>query len=91
MTILGTKGRWFGIEFEQGNELADDLLVYVNNCGTFSESQGAPLLVRANLLTGITTVYIWADINQEDPTHEISLEGAMEDDSPAFHADESKT
>jgi hypothetical protein len=38
--------------------------------------EGCPILITFR--EGIPYVHIWADINQEDPTHIISLAGASE-------------
>lgn len=41
-----------------------------------TEGHGTPIFVE--YYEGQPKVYIWSDINQEDPTHAISLAGAME-------------
>jgi hypothetical protein len=76
MTIISAKGSQFELEFGPD----DSLLIHIRGCGTFGENRGAPILVKTNWRNDKPILYVWADINQEDPTHEISLEGAMEDD-----------
>lgn len=44
---------------------------------TAAEGHGFPIVVEFH--EGQFRVLIWSDINQEDPTHTISLEGARED------------
>ena len=43
---------------------------------TSIDGDGTPILISVH--DGIPKVTIWADINQEDPTHIISLAGASE-------------
>ena len=41
-----------------------------------AEGHGNPVLVE--FVNGTPRVFVWADINQEDPTHMIDLSGALE-------------
>lgn len=47
---------------------------YGDSCSTYDS--GVPVMLE--IWEGELRVLIWADINQEDPTHVISLEGARE-------------
>ena len=55
------------------------ILVAVQGYGDMPspDGQGQPILIEK--YNGELRVVIWSDINQEDPTHIISLEGARED------------
>lgn len=44
---------------------------------TAADGYGCPVLVE--LYNGRLTLHVWADINSENPTHSIDLEGARED------------
>ncbi len=46
------------------------------DCGS-TEGHGTPVFIE--LYKGELRVLVWADINQEDPTHVIPLGGARED------------
>jgi hypothetical protein len=46
---------------------------------TSVKGEGEPALVE--LRNGVPYVVVWGDINQEDPTHVVSLEGAAEVDN----------
>lgn len=54
----------------------DAIFLRLEGYGTAVENEGWP--IRIDWFHGHPTVYIWADINQEDFTHEISLEQALE-------------
>jgi hypothetical protein len=43
---------------------------------------GEPIFIEQN--NGRITVYLWADINQADPTHMIHLDGAREEQAPKY-------
>ena len=47
---------------------------YGDKCS--KDGQGAPILIE--LVDGQLRLIVWADINKEDPTHIISLEGARD-------------
>ena len=52
-----------------------------NACGTCDEQEigrGIKSFVAIEIWHGELRLLVWADINQEDPTHTISLEGARE-------------
>jgi hypothetical protein len=53
---------------------------YVRGYGvkTMMPGHGAPIYVEPDPTTGELFLYVWADINQEDDTHKISLAGAHE-------------
>ena len=52
--------------------------IYIEGYGvkTLQPGYGAPIFLGYN--EGKFTLYVWADINQEDPTHTIDLSGALE-------------
>jgi hypothetical protein len=54
--------------------------VHVRGYGTkpATAGHGAPILIEPDPATGELFLYVWADINQEDCTHKISLAGAHE-------------
>lgn len=62
----------------------DAIFVRLEGYGTAVEDEGWP--IRIDWFHGYPTVYLWADINQEDPTHVITLENALED--PTTHFEE---
>jgi hypothetical protein len=48
---------------------------------------GAPIFIE--LQDKVLMVHLWADINQEDPTHSVCMEGALEDKrAPSFREEE---
>lgn len=52
-----------------------------NTCGTCDEQEigrGIKSFVAVEIWQDELRLLVWADINQEDPTHIISLEGARE-------------
>ena len=55
------------------------LYLRIEGCGTATEADGWPICI--DWFHGEPTVYVWADIEQEGPTHTISLKGASEDES----------
>lgn len=57
----------------------DAIFLRLEGYGTAVESEGWP--IRIDWFHGYPQVYLWADINQEDPTHVISLEQALEEDA----------
>ncbi len=50
--------------------------VIIPGCGTQTEDNGAILYIE--IVDGKPVLYIWGDINQEEPTHKISLQYALE-------------
>lgn len=56
--------------------VGDAVFLRLEGYGTAVENEGWP--IRIDWFHGHPTVYLWADIKQEDPTHEISLEEALE-------------
>jgi len=61
-------------ELDQSN---DDLAVEIKGLGTLTELEGGRV-VWVEFYDGKWWVRVWADINQEDPTHNIDLSGALE-------------
>jgi hypothetical protein len=57
-----------------GNGITIRPIGYGEFCST--DGHGAPILIE--LQNGVPSVYIWADINQEDFTHKVTLENAAE-------------
>jgi hypothetical protein len=51
--------------------------VYVDGMGTKVEEEGAPMYLERNQ-DGGWTLYVWADINKEGPTHVIDMTQALE-------------
>ena len=64
-----------GIATEQGGAL----LIHVDGYGDFCSANGQGTVVVIELDEGCARILVWADINEEDPTHTISLEKARED------------
>ena len=56
--------------------LGDAIFLRFEGYGTHVENEG--WLIRIDFHHGYPIVYIWGDIRQEDPTHMISLEQALE-------------
>jgi len=52
------------------------ILVFLNGYSDCNTRGGGPVLVENR--EGIPYVVVWADVNEEEPTHVISLEGARE-------------
>jgi len=50
--------------------------VFISEHGVKTASHGAPIYLE--VLDNDVVLYIWADINQEDPTHIINLSQAKE-------------
>jgi len=50
--------------------------IVIPGCGTQTQDNGAPVYIE--IVDGEPVLYIWADINQEEPTHKISLQYALE-------------
>ena len=55
------------------------LLIHLDSYGDFCSADGQGTVAVVELADGCPRVLVWADINQEDPTHTISLENARED------------
>ena len=53
--------------------------IKLNGYGTAAAAPGFGDPVHIELYGGKPVVYIWDDINVEDPTHKITLEGAREE------------
>ena len=64
-----------GTVTEQGGAL----LIRLDGYGDFCSADGQGTVVALEVAEGYPRVLVWADINQEDPTHTISLENARED------------
>ena len=58
------------------------LLIHLDGYGDFCSADGQGTVVVVELANGCPRVLVWADINQEDPTHTITLEDAREDRGP---------
>jgi hypothetical protein len=52
------------------------VLVQPEGTGTMGDQNGSPVMVE--VYNGKPRVIIWADINQEDPTHIIELSQSLE-------------
>lgn len=52
--------------------------VYVDGMGTKVEEEGAPIHIEYNSGDGVWMLYVWADINEEGPTHIIDMTQALE-------------
>jgi hypothetical protein len=59
---------------------------YGDFCST--KGEGTPVLIER--FNGVLRVVIWGDINQEDPTHTISLEGARESEAAEWLRERNK-
>lgn len=64
------------VEVYGGAEESSAMFIHLEGTGTMAEANGWP--VRIDWYYGHPTVYIWADIDQEEPTHIISMEKALE-------------
>ena len=64
-----------GAVTEQGGAL----LIHLDGCGNFWSAGGQGTVVVVELANGCPRVLVWADINQEDPTHTICLKSTRED------------
>lgn len=58
-----------------GNGITIRPIGYGEFCSTM-DGHGTPILIE--LQNGVPVIYVWADINQEDNTHEITLGNASE-------------
>jgi len=56
----------------------DGILIKPKGYGDFCTDNGYGSPVLIELCNGHPRVVVWSDINQEDPTHIVSLEGAAE-------------
>jgi hypothetical protein len=54
------------------------VLIRPDGCGDACSQDGSGFPVLVELYGGDLRVVVWSDINQEDPTHIISLKGAAE-------------
>ena len=52
--------------------------LYFDGYGEFTAENHHGSPVYLELYDGVLKLYVWADINQEDPTHIIDLSGAKE-------------
>ena len=67
------------IRLETGcNDDGPYVLVRPEGSGDFGSGEGDGWPVLIEIYEGKPRVIIWSDINQEDPTHEIDLSGALE-------------
>ena len=71
----GQEGQLAGTATNQGGAL----LIHLEGHGAFSSPEGEGAVVAVELTDGRPQVIIWADINLEDPTHSVKLDGARED------------
>lgn len=58
----------------QGDEGVVDITP--KGAGTACRKGGPPISLQ--LVDGVLTLLVWADINQEDPTHRIDMSGSSE-------------
>ena len=63
--------------YTDANQSDDFLEIEIKGLGTLAE-QGDGRTVLVEFYDGTWWVRVWADINQEDPTHVINLSGAQE-------------
>lgn len=56
----------------------EGLNVFLDGFGTAGVASGFGALIYLEFYEGKPMLRVWADINQEDPTHTIDLSGAME-------------
>ena len=52
--------------------------VYIEGYGTKNMPPGTSAPIYLEIQNGVPKLYVWADINSEDPTHIIDLSGAKE-------------
>ncbi|QDP54513.1 MAG: hypothetical protein Unbinned2514contig1000_5 [Prokaryotic dsDNA virus sp.] len=63
--------------FTYTDETESDLFIKVDGAGDYhSHTDGFPIIVSRNS-KGEVKLYVYSDINQEEPTHEICLNGAL--------------
>lgn len=65
------------VKVELGTNYAIDVIPEGFGNATMTDGHGVPVILE--LWEGRLRLLVWADINQEDPTHIIDLEGARED------------
>jgi hypothetical protein len=67
-------------EKHDGEVIADGqtLIIRVDGHGDFHSPNGQGELIYLEHYDGKLILRVWADINQEDPTHTIDLSGALE-------------
>jgi hypothetical protein len=69
-------GKEIPVTIESSN---DHLLIRPLGYGDYDSTDGEGTPIMVEVFEGKLRVIIWSDINQEDPTHIISLEGAKEE------------
>ena len=69
-----------GVISNEGNGLS----IHIDGYGTKTEAKGFPVYI--DLFDGELSVKVWGDINQEDRTHSVSLEGAKEEKRAVYKA-----
>ena len=52
--------------------------LYIEGYGTKAMPPGTSAPIYLEIRDGLPKLYVWADINSEDPTHVIDLNGASE-------------
>ena len=57
---------------------SEGISIHPKGYGDATSSPGMGIPVFLQLYQGKLMVNVWSDINKEDPTHEIDLEGAKE-------------
>lgn len=70
VTIYGETGQHFA------------LYIGLSGYGDLCSTPGSGLPIALDMCDGNLQLFVWSDINQEDPTHIIDLEGAREGDTP---------
>ena len=64
---------------EQGiSSIENTMHIHIPGMGTANMDPGEGPTALVEFYNGVWTLYVWADINKENPTHEIDLSGALE-------------
>ena len=67
----------YGNIFPQTEDTYLDLVI--EGFGTKAMPSGTSAPIYLEIQNGVPKLYVWADINEEDPTHIIDLSGAKEE------------
>lgn len=70
-------GKEYLVTIQQGNPLF--LNIGIEGHGDYVSEDGCGFPLTLEIFNGKLLLNVWADINKEDPTHIIDLEGARED------------
>ncbi len=66
----------FGLETLHVGSETRGIEIFIDGYGTKNMPPGASGPIYLQIQDGVPKLYVWADINKEDPTHIIDLSGA---------------